>query len=94
MSSLFERSKMYFCQGFMTCTMFLSMWISNTATMAVMVPIVDSINRAVLDDEDDEKGARSKEQNTRRNMMLLSCAYAANVGGSGIITGVLTSKIS
>ena len=31
----------------MLCAMFLSMWISNTAATAMMVPIVDAIDNAI-----------------------------------------------
>lgn len=34
--------------GFMTTTMFLSMWISNTATTAMIVPIVDAITEELF----------------------------------------------
>ena len=41
----------------MLVTMFLSMWISNAATMALMVPIVDSITQAMFSDkEEDDQG--------------------------------------
>ena len=81
--------------GFMVCTMFLSMWISNTAATALMVPIVDSICEAMFDDDDvdvddvekEKVKERSKEQETKRNMMMLACAYSANIGGTGVITG-------
>jgi len=82
--------------GFMTCTMFLSMWISNTAAVALMVPIVDSICEAMTEDAGEaelgpgqgkEAGARSRQQETKRNLMLLACAYSANIGGTGVITG-------
>jgi len=82
--------------GFMTCSMFLSMWISNTATTAMMVPIVDAISETVnsADDVDideleskKESRSRSKSHETTRNFLLLSCAYASNIGGTGVITG-------
>jgi len=82
--------------GFMTCSMFLSMWISNTATTAMMVPIVDAISETVSDADDmdvdeleskREPKPRSKSHEVTRNFLLLSCAYASNIGGTGVITG-------
>lgn len=82
--------------GFMTCSMFLSMWISNTATTAMMVPIVDAISETInsaddmdIDDPENRKQTkpRSKSHEITRNFLLLSCAYASNIGGTGVITG-------
>jgi len=96
--------------GFMICAMFLSMWISNTAATAMMVPIVDAIHAAVnTNDDDDEQeqdskkggaspdfrlkietdgnSTKSKEGEDSKNILLLSVAYASNIGGTGVITG-------
>ena len=46
--------------------MFLSMWISNTAATAMMVPIVDAIHAAVnTNDDDDEHEQDSKKVGTQ-----------------------------
>merc|ERR1719394_1830298 len=41
--------------GFMFTTMFISMWISNTATTAMMLPIVDAVAEAINEKTTDDK---------------------------------------
>lgn len=116
--------------GFMATTAFLSMWISNTATTAMMVPIVEAVvtelfpqtnlgsnaedaslstssSMSTVEAEkvdateklEDEKAVAHKDfdaeaeaKNNKRCQtlrvgMLLSVAYASNVGGTGSIIG-------
>jgi len=63
--------------GFMITAAALSMWISNTATAAMMVPIA----LAVVDRVKGE-GAR-----TYRTGVLLSVAYSASIGGIATLIG-------
>ncbi|XP_023339822.1 solute carrier family 13 member 5 [Eurytemora carolleeae] len=67
--------------GFMLPTAFLSMWISNAAAAAMMLPIME----AVLE--------HLNLKHKHRTMMLLSVAYAANVGGTGTIIGTPPNMI-
>lgn len=114
--------------GFMATTAFLSMWISNTATTAMMVPIVeavvcelykinegdessgsshvtlaissDSVLELVpnsLDAKDIQQKAASSsaaskaaENEARRKVrvgVMMSIAYASNIGGTGSLIG-------
>jgi sodium-dependent dicarboxylate transporter 2/3/5 len=61
--------------GFMIATAFLSMWISNTATTMMMVPIVLAILRKMEEDMDAERVRRFSLA------VLLGVAYAASLGG-------------
>lgn len=68
--------------GFMLATAFLSMWISNTATVLMMLPMALSIV-ALVDREAGEGGADPHFAVA----LLLGLAYAANIGGMGTLIG-------
>ena len=65
--------------GFMAATAFLSMWISNTATTIMMIPIALSIAHVITNSN--EKG------NSFTICLVLGIAYAASIGGLGTIIG-------
>ncbi|XP_054707089.1 solute carrier family 13 member 2-like [Uloborus diversus] len=84
--------------GFMMTTMFLSMWISNTATTAMMVPIVNAVMTEIKScvnpinpSPSEEKSM--KQANILHSTLLLSIAYSANCGGTGTITGTSPNMI-
>jgi len=60
--------------GFMAASAFLSMWISNAATVLMLLPIVLAVT------------ARSSDDALKR-CLLLGVAYAASVGGIGTPIG-------
>ncbi|MCC5935532.1 MAG: DASS family sodium-coupled anion symporter [Balneolales bacterium] len=70
--------------GFMLAAAFLSMWVSNTATAMMMLPIALSIVRLVERGRDINRG----ELQTNFGMVMLLClAYACNIGGIGTLIG-------
>ncbi|WP_372636549.1 DASS family sodium-coupled anion symporter [Fodinibius sp.] len=69
--------------GFILASAFLSMWVSNTATALMMLPIALSILQLVEDRRDEiAEGKLNFEI-----VLLLSIAYACNIGGMGTIIG-------
>lgn len=69
--------------GFMLATALLSMWISNTATALVILPIaLTMIDFLIKDRVIDEKGSRNFALAT-----MLGIAYAANIGGTATVIG-------
>ncbi|WP_417671587.1 SLC13 family permease [Roseibium sp.] len=70
--------------GMMAITAFLSMWISNTATTMVMLPIAQSIATSLMqNDRNGEFGI----QHDFAPALMLSIAYAATIGGMGTLIG-------
>ncbi|MGF1609617.1 MAG: SLC13 family permease [Kiloniellales bacterium] len=71
--------------GIMGVTAFLSMWVSNTATAMVMLPIGQSVVLALVRDDDGSSNAAPIAN--VGPALLLGIAYAATIGGIGTIIG-------
>lgn len=68
--------------GFMLTTAFISMWISNTATTVMMLPIALSITNLLGTQDSQDKGKRRFAL-----ALMIGIAYAANIGGTATIIG-------
>ncbi|MCJ2164751.1 MULTISPECIES: DASS family sodium-coupled anion symporter [unclassified Pseudodesulfovibrio] len=77
--------------GFMVATGFLSMWVSNTATAMMMVPIgLAVIQQATGFDSDTLRACPSSGNSPEYNFgkcLMLGIAYAASMGGVATIIG-------
>ena len=71
--------------GFMLATAFLSMWISNTATTVMMLPIGVSVIDLLRSDQEGE--TVSSGTSAFAISMMIGIAYAANIGGTATIIG-------
>ncbi|HMO38512.1 MAG TPA: DASS family sodium-coupled anion symporter [Saprospiraceae bacterium] len=70
--------------GFFLATAAISMWISNTATAVMMLPIATSVIALLSDGQGhlSEKGIRNFALG-----MMLAIAYGSNIGGTATIIG-------
>ncbi len=69
--------------GFMLASGLLSMWLLNTSTTLMMLPVAMAVARAI---EPDESGSFSQA-------LLLGLAYAASVGGMGTYVGTAPNGV-
>jgi sodium-dependent dicarboxylate transporter 2/3/5 len=76
--------------GFIVAAAFLSMWVSNTATAIMMLPIALSI-LALIDrgaENSESSDLKSTKEKTNFELaLILSIAYACNIGGMGTLIG-------
>lgn len=71
--------------GVMIATGFISMWVSNTATAAMMVPIAIAVMSVVRQNSDSP--TITKGERNFGICVLLAVAYGASIGGMGTIIG-------
>lgn len=75
--------------GFMIATAALSMWISNTASTVVMLPIALSVINLLIYDAD---GFTKRDQNFALSVML-GIAFSANAGGIATVIGTPPNSV-
>ena len=68
--------------GFMLAVFVLSMWVSNTATVLMVIPICMAIVSHLPQEADDPERNRPFTK-----VLLLSIAYAASIGGAATLIG-------
>ncbi len=73
--------------GFMLATAFLSMWMSNTATTMMMIPIVTSIIAKL-----EENLGRAKISRYALGL-LLGIAYSSSIGGNATLVGTPSTLV-
>ncbi len=71
--------------GFMVATAILSMWLSNTATTIMMVPIALAVTGLLDKPNGDATSPQGSESFALA--LLLGIAYAASIGGLGTLIG-------
>ncbi len=69
--------------GFMVATAFLSMWISNTATSVMMLPI----GMAIIAQVKDNPNTPQNENKNFAKALMLAIAYSASIGGIATLIG-------
>ncbi|CAD5122851.1 DgyrCDS11253 [Dimorphilus gyrociliatus] len=72
--------------GFMLATWLLSMWISNTATTAMMLPVAEAVLSQL-------SGFADEDYSNFGKSLAICIAYAANCGGTATLTGTGSNMV-
>ncbi len=85
MIALFGTKPKQMILGLMLATAFLSAWVSNTATAAMMVPIAIAVMSVVRSAQ--ASPVISKDEHNFTVSLLLAIAYSASIGGMATLIG-------
>ena len=75
--------------GMMCATGFVSMWVQNTSTTLMMLPVALSVATIVSPDAD----VSDRDATNFGKAIVLGVAYAATIGGLGTIVGTATNAL-
>lgn len=75
--------------GFMIATGLISMWISNTASTVVMLPIALSVIQLLVDNKDNF----TKDDRNFALTVMLGIAFSANAGGIATVIGTPPNSV-
>ena len=75
--------------GFMIATSFMSMWISNTASTVVMLPIALSVINLLIDQQE----SSTKQTRNFALSVMLGIAFSANAGGIATVIGTPPNSV-
>jgi sodium-dependent dicarboxylate transporter 2/3/5 len=73
--------------GFLMATGFISMWISNTATAMMMLPIAISVINLLKTEKKNVPEVETKGERNFAIGLMLVIAYACNIGGVATVIG-------
>jgi len=73
--------------GFMLASALLSMWVSNTATTMMMLPVGLAVISQVRGGPEAQNAAAPEQRSNFGTALMLGIAYAASIGGIGTIIG-------
>jgi sodium-dependent dicarboxylate transporter 2/3/5 len=77
--------------GFMVATAFMSMWVSNTSTTLMLLPVALSVAAVV---EPRNTDGFDRDAHNFNTALMLGIAYAASIGGLGTVIGTPTNAIA
>jgi sodium-dependent dicarboxylate transporter 2/3/5 len=75
--------------GMMCATAFVSMWVQNTSTTLMMIPVAVSVATIVNPDAE----GPSRDATNFGKAIVLCVAYAATIGGLGTLVGTATNAL-
>ena len=76
--------------GFMIASAFLSMWVTNTSTTMMLLPIAVSIISVIHNNVD---GLNEQDKKNFQYALLLGVAYGATIGGMATLVGTAPNAI-